>query len=102
ANLPWLVDEMAIAPEAIHALVMQVPGVVNCHSIASRGMVGRQIFIEMHLIVDAADVENAHRITEAVELILEERYCPARITIHVEPPNYSSSHISYDADSPGT
>lgn len=98
ANVPWLVDEMAIAPEAIHDLVMQVPGVLNCHSIASRGVVGRQTFIEMHLIVDAADVETAHRITEAVEASLEERYGPVRITIHVEPPAYSSSQISYEAD----
>lgn len=102
ANLPWLVDEMAIAPEAIHGLVIQVPGVVNCHSIASRGMVGRQVFMEMHLIVDADDVENAHRITEAVEAILERQYGPARITIHVEPPNYSSNQISYDSNSPGS
>ena len=30
-NLPWLVDHIAIAPEAIHAEVMAVPGVLNCH-----------------------------------------------------------------------
>ncbi|MDX2230959.1 MAG: cation diffusion facilitator family transporter [Leptolyngbyaceae cyanobacterium bins.349] len=101
ANLPWLVDEMAIAPEAIHELVMQIPGVLNCHSIASRGMVGRQIFIEMHLIVDAIDVEAAHRITEAVEAKLQERFGPVRVTIHVEPPAYSSNEISYDSHPPG-
>ena len=100
-NLPWLVDEMAIAPEAIYDPVMQVPGVLNCHSIASRGVVGRQIFIEMHLIVDAADVEAAHRITEAVEAKLEERFGPVRVTIHVEPPAYSSNQISYDSETSG-
>lgn len=42
-NLPWLVDEMAIPPEKIHKIVMQVPGVINCHDIASRGVVGRQV-----------------------------------------------------------
>jgi cation diffusion facilitator family transporter len=96
ANLPWLVDEMAIAPEAIHSLVMQVSGVLNCHQIASRGIVGRQIFIEMHLIVAATDVEAAHRITEEVEARLEERFGPVRVTIHVEPPDYTSSQISYE------
>jgi len=101
-NLPWLVDEMAIAPEAIHEVVTQVPGVLNCHSIASRGIVGRQTFIEMHLIVDAIDVEAAHRITEAVEAKLEERFSPVRVTIHVEPPSYSSSQISYDSETSGT
>lgn len=45
-NLPWLVDEMANvlrtlfanAPEAIRDVTVQVPGVINCHDIASRGL----------------------------------------------------------------
>ncbi len=98
-NLPWLVDEMAIAPEAIHGIVMQVPGVINCHEIASRGIVGRQAFIEMHLIVDAIDVETAHRITEEVEKRLQERFNPVRILIHVEPPAYQSDQITYKTES---
>lgn len=97
-NLPWLVDEMAIAPEAIHNIAMQVSGVVNCHAIASRGIVGRQIFIEMHLIVNATDVKTAHQITEEVEARLEERFGPARILIHVEPPAYQENHISYESE----
>ncbi len=83
-NLPWLVDQMAIAPEAIHAIAVSVPGVINCHDIASRGLLGRQVFIEMHLIVDAPDVKTAHHITEEVESLLEERFSPVRIVIHVE------------------
>jgi len=94
-NLPWLVDEMAIAPEVIHAIAMSVPGVLNCHDIASRGVVGRQVFIEMHLVVDAPDVETAHRITEEVEMRLEERFSPVRVLIHVEPPQYQSQRISF-------
>lgn len=95
ANLPWLVDEMAIAPEAIHREVMRVPGVLNCHSIASRGLLGRQVFIDMHLIVEPKDVVSAHDITEHVERQLEETFGPIRVTIHVEPPNYREEHISY-------
>ncbi len=95
ANLPWLVDEMAIAPELIHREVMRVPGVVNCHSIASRGVLGRQVFIDMHLIVEPKDVVSAHDITEVVEQTLEQAFGPIRVTIHVEPPNYREEHISY-------
>ncbi|QKD83563.1 cation transporter [Thermoleptolyngbya sichuanensis A183] len=95
-NLPWLVDEMAIAPEKIHAIVTQVPGVVNCHSIASRGVVGRQVFIEMHLVVNAEDVDTAHDITEAVEAALEDAFSPVRTTIHVEPQRYVSDQLTYD------
>ncbi|MBC6430579.1 cation transporter [Nostoc sp. HG1] len=95
-NLPWLVDQMAIAPEAIHAIATSIPGVINCHDIASRGVLGRQVFIEMHLIVDAPDVETAHHITEEVESRLEERFRPVRILIHVEPPAYKSEQISFE------
>ncbi len=94
-NLPWLVDEMAIAPEAIHTAVINVPGVLNCHDIASRGLLGRQTFIEMHLVVDSDSVEVAHQITEQVEAILNEKYAPVRSTIHLEPQSYSSERISF-------
>jgi cation diffusion facilitator family transporter len=94
-NLPWLVDQMAIAPEAIYDIALSVPSVVNCHDIASRGVLGRQVFIEMHLIVDSPDVETAHHITEEVERRLEERFSPVRILIHVEPPAYKSERISF-------
>jgi cation diffusion facilitator family transporter len=96
SNLPWLVDEVAIAPEAIHSIAMSVPGVVNCHDIASRGLLGRQVFIEMHMIVNAEDVKSAHQITEEVEAKLQERFHPVRILIHVEPPNYKSDRIGFE------
>lgn len=94
-NLPWLVDEMAIAPEAIRDIALQVPGVMNCHNIASRGLLGRQVFIEMHMIVDANEVETAHKITEEVEARLAERFSPVRVLIHVEPPSYQSDQVSF-------
>jgi cation diffusion facilitator family transporter len=97
-NLPYLVDEMAIAPEVIHDIVMEVPGVLNCHAIASRGIVGRQVFMEMHLIVDARDVETAHEITEVVEERLTERFSPVRVVIHVEPPDYETDSISFEEE----
>jgi cation diffusion facilitator family transporter len=95
SNLPMLVDEMAIAPEEIDAIARQVSGVLNCHDIASRGIVGQQVFIEMHMIVAPNDVDAAHQITEAVEAQLHLRFDPARITIHVEPPEYQSDQVTY-------
>lgn len=97
SNLPWLVDHMAIAPELIHQIVMEVPGVINCHDIASRGLLGRQVFIEMHLIVDSENVKTAHDITEAVEAKLEKKFAPVRILIHVEPLEYQSRQITYNS-----
>lgn len=94
-NLPWLVDEMAIAPEAIYDVVMEVPGVINCHDIASRGMLGRQVFIEMHLIVNTEDLAIAHQITEQIEDSLEKHFGTVRVLIHVEPPEYEEDDISF-------
>jgi divalent metal cation (Fe/Co/Zn/Cd) transporter len=74
---------------------MEVPGVVNCHDIASRGLLGRQVFIEMHLIVNVDDITTAHQITEEVEALLEARFHPVRVSIHVEPQNYQSDQISF-------
>jgi cation diffusion facilitator family transporter len=88
-NLPWLVDATAVAPEAVRAVAASVPGVLDCHAITSRGVVGRQVFIEMHLVTGAPDVETSHQITEEIERRLDERYGPAQITIHVEPPDYA-------------
>jgi cation diffusion facilitator family transporter len=88
-NLPWLVDEIAIAPESIQQLALSVPGVVDCHDVASRGLIGRQVFVEMHLVTGARDVETSHRITEEIERKLEERFGPVHATIHVEPLAYA-------------
>lgn len=98
-NLPWLVDEIAIPPEVIHRIALQVPGVINCHDIASRGVIGRQVFIEMHMVVASEEVETAHNITEAVEEKLEEYFSPVRVLIHIEPSDYQSNHISFSDDS---
>lgn len=88
-NLPWLVDAIAIAPESIQQLALSVAGVVDCHQVTSRGLIGRQVFVEMHLITSAKDVETSHRITEEIERLLEERFGPVHATIHVEPESYA-------------
>ncbi|NDG75267.1 MAG: cation transporter [Synechococcaceae bacterium WB8_1B_136] len=94
-NLPWLVDQIAIAPEAIHEVAMAVPGVLNVHDIASRGVLGQRVFIELHMVVDADDLPTAHRITELVEEHLEARFGQVRCTIHLEPREYAIPSITF-------
>ena len=84
-NVPFLTDRVAIPPKTLRELVLSLPGILDCHDITSRGIPGRMIFIEMHMVVEPLDVESAHRITEAVEQLLQERYGPVRVTIHLEP-----------------
>lgn len=98
ANLPLLVDRMAIAPEKIHQIVMEVPGVINCHDIASRGAIGKQAFIEMHLVVNTEDLVAAHEISDRVEKNLEKHFSPVRVVIHIEPSEYRSTNIGFGCD----
>jgi cation diffusion facilitator family transporter len=95
SNLPWLVDQIAIAPEAIHEVAMAVPGVLNVHDIASRGVLGQRVFIELHMVVDASDLPTAHRITELVEEHLAARFGEVRCTIHLEPREYAIAEITF-------
>ena len=94
-TLPWLVDHIAIAPESIHAEAMAVAGGINCHDIASRGVLGQQVFIDMHMVVETDDLATAHRITERVEERLDRVFGPVRCTIHLEPKEYVEDEITY-------
>jgi divalent metal cation (Fe/Co/Zn/Cd) transporter len=58
-------------------------------------VLGRQVFIEMHLIVDTDDLIVAHEITEQIEDSLEQRFGKVRVLIHVEPPEYEEDDISF-------
>ena len=77
---------------------MEVPGVINCHDIASRGAIGKQAFIEMHLVVNTEDLVAAHEISDRVEKNLEKHFSPVRVVIHIEPSEYRSTNIGFGCD----
>ncbi|GAB4217586.1 MAG: cation diffusion facilitator family transporter [Synechococcales cyanobacterium] len=87
-NIPLLTDHVAIPPKQIRDLVMQVEGVLDCHEVRSRGVIGQMVFMEMHMVVAPLGIEDAHRITEDVEELLKERFGAVRVTIHLEPYSY--------------
>lgn len=84
-NIPFLSDRVAISAREIMEIVMDVYGVLNCHSITSRGVIGQEIFIEMHLVVAPREIDAAYAIVTAVEQKLQERYGSVRATIQLEP-----------------
>ncbi|MEM9817585.1 MAG: cation diffusion facilitator family transporter [Cyanobacteria bacterium P01_D01_bin.6] len=83
-QLPTLLRPMAIAPEAIAHIVMQVEGVTRCVRIRSRGLVGRQVWIELHLIIHPEFLGVTHIVGERVEAALRLQYGPLRAQIWVE------------------
>ncbi len=92
-NIPFLTDTVAIPARTLRRLVMGVPGVLDCHEITSRGVVGQMVFIEMHMVVEPMDVDAAHQITEQVEQLLQDHYGMVRVTIHLEPYQYIESEF---------
>jgi cation diffusion facilitator family transporter len=84
-QLPMLLRPTAIAPEAISHLATQVEGVTRCTRIRSRGMVGRQVWIELHLVLHPEFVESAEAIGEQIDALLRQRYGPLRTQVWVEP-----------------
>jgi cation diffusion facilitator family transporter len=75
-QLPMLLKPTAIAPEAIAQIACQVEGVTRCTRILSRGMVGRQVWIELHLVIHPEYMVIAHSLGERVERSLREHYGP--------------------------
>ncbi|MGL5942024.1 MAG: cation diffusion facilitator family transporter [Waterburya sp.] len=85
-NIPFLSDRVAIPAKEIMEIVMDVYGVLNCHSITSRGVVDQEVFIEMHLVVAPREIEAAYEIVEKIENKLQEKYDgQVHVTIQLEP-----------------
>ncbi len=85
-SLNTLVDARVYQPEEIVATAMEVPGVIDCHGVRTRGLPDHAL-LDFHLTV-AADTPTheshaiAHRVVEAIQ----RRFPGIRdVTPHVEP-----------------
>jgi len=83
-QLPLMVRQVAIAPEAIGQIVRQVQGVTQCYEVRSRGIVGRQVFVEMHVIVHPEFLGASEWIVEQIEGAIRDQYGPVQVMIFVE------------------
>jgi cation diffusion facilitator family transporter len=87
ASLDVLADARVFHPEEIVATAMQVPGVIDCHDVRSRGLPDH-VHVDFHLTV-APDTptRTSHAIAHQVVDLIQERFPGVRdVTPHVEPP----------------
>jgi cation diffusion facilitator family transporter len=91
-QLPFMVRQMAIAPEAISQLVRQVQGVTHCYEVRSRGIVGRQVFVEMRLVLHPECLGMSPWIIEQIEASIRDRYGPVQVMIHLEETRHDPQH----------
>ena len=67
SHIGTLIDAATLNPNEIAALVLDVPGVIGCHKIRSRGM-SDHVFIDLHVQVQSQlSIEQAHKIAYSVE-----------------------------------
>lgn len=83
-QLPFLMRQTAIAPEALAQTIHQVGGITHCYGIHSHGVVGRQVFVELHLILHPECRSVARAIAHRVERAIRERYGPAQVVIYID------------------
>jgi len=83
--LPVLLDEMAVAPEALAATVKAIPGVDEVRRVRSR-WIGTASAVDVIIsVAPTLSTAEAHRIAETIESALEAEFGVRDITIHVEP-----------------
>lgn len=82
-----LVDAAVLDPKLIEKLVLETPGVLSCHKIRSRGM-HDHVFVDLHVQVSGTlTVEEAHKISYAVETNLKEKAAGVTdVIVHLEEP----------------
>jgi cation diffusion facilitator family transporter len=82
-----LSDQIVIAADDIREVVGEVPEVLGCHHIRSRGSVDH-VFVDMHIWMDPAmRLDKAHEISHVVKDLIMARYPQIKdAVIHIEPP----------------
>ncbi|HEY0303496.1 MAG TPA: cation diffusion facilitator family transporter [Longimicrobiales bacterium] len=84
-TVPILVDQRAVEEATIRDITVSTPGVINCFSVRSRGRAG-EIFAELTITVrPTLNVEEAHRIADAVEHRVASAVGAREVVVHVEP-----------------
>ena len=82
-QVPTLVRQMPIAPEAITQLVRQVQGVTSSIGVRSRGVVGRQVWVEMTLVLHPEFMSSQNWVIQQIEALIRDRYGPVQVMIQI-------------------
>lgn len=82
-----LADQIVMAEADIRDVVSEVPEVLGCHRIRSRGAVDH-VFLDLHVWLDPGmRLDDAHRISHVVKDRIMARYPQVKdAIIHIEPP----------------
>ncbi len=83
-QIPSLVRQVAIAPEAITNTIRRVEGILHCYGIQSQGLVGRWIYVEMTLMIHPDYFHLSNTIIHQVQQAISQDYGSAHVVVHIE------------------
>lgn len=83
-QMPLLIRQTAIAPEVLSQMACQVEGVTRCRYLRAYGIVGRYVYVEMHLEVHPDFMSVVRSIAERVEGMIRDRYGPVHVRIGID------------------
>lgn len=85
-SIPVLVDERAIDADELRTVVLRISDVREVRNIRSRSTASGQLFAEVTIAVPGeTPVDDAHRVADAVEAAIEQRFGASQVTVHIEP-----------------
>lgn len=88
--VPTLLDQMAIAPEILTAVVQAIPGVCEVRRVRSR-LIGSDCAVDVIVkVAPTLSTTQSHQIADKIESALESELGVRDITIHVEPSDGSA------------
>ena len=84
--LSSLTDAIRLNPEDVRAVVLKIPGILDCHEIRTRGL-AHHVFVDLSIHVDPAwSVEQAHQLATNVEAHLIAHFDSVEdVVVHIEP-----------------
>ena len=84
-QLPFMVEQVAIAPDVLVQIAKQVEGVSHCYRAQARGLVGRHVFVELYVGVHPEFMGVVRTIAQRIEGMIRTRYGPVKVTVYINP-----------------
>lgn len=84
-----LADQIRLDPQEVRVVVLNVPGVLHCHSIRTRGL-ANHIFVDLSIhVTKGLPIEQAHHIAHDVEDQLKSQFDGIEdVVVHLEPDDH--------------
>ncbi|MEC4984107.1 MAG: cation transporter [Oscillatoria sp. PMC 1068.18] len=92
-QLPLMIEQVAIAPEVLAKIAYATGAVSQCDRIQSRGIIGRFLYVQMHLILYPEFADAAGSIAEEIEASIRERFGPVQITFFIDHEDHEDEEI---------